>query len=144
MSTRSSIAIKNEDGTVESVYVHSDGYPSHVGYILQEYYNSEERIHKLLDLGDLSVLEKNIEPQQELAECRYGWRESGKVRHSYSTPHKDVCIAYYRDRGEEKRTHSHESEEEWQNAWDLSYMYIFKDGEWYCDGEPLKEINESE
>ena len=34
MSTRSRVGIKNEDGTITSVYVHHDGYPSGVGDVL--------------------------------------------------------------------------------------------------------------
>ena len=38
MSTRSRIAIKQNDGTYKSIYCHSDGYLEHNGYILYNYY----------------------------------------------------------------------------------------------------------
>lgn len=57
MSTRSRIALKNDDGTIRSIYCHFDGYPEGgVGDKLKKYYTTKEEINKLLDLGDLSTL----------------------------------------------------------------------------------------
>ena len=58
MATRSTIGIKNSDGSVEAVYCHWDGYLEHVGKILSEHYNTEEKIRDLLSYGDISSLEK--------------------------------------------------------------------------------------
>ena len=38
MATRSRIAIEKENGTVESIYCHWDGYPENNGRILVENY----------------------------------------------------------------------------------------------------------
>ena len=40
MGTRSSIAIKTEDG-IKAIYCHWDGYVDHNGKILKEFYNTE-------------------------------------------------------------------------------------------------------
>lgn len=39
MSTRSTIAIENENGTIKKVYCHYDGYLSHVGKVLANQYS---------------------------------------------------------------------------------------------------------
>jgi hypothetical protein len=39
MSTRSLISKANEDGTIQAIYCHYDGYPEHVGKLLVVYYN---------------------------------------------------------------------------------------------------------
>lgn len=56
MSTNATIAIKNDNGTYTSIYLHWDGYPSGAGKILADYYADEKEIRKLLALGDLSSL----------------------------------------------------------------------------------------
>ncbi len=61
MGTRSMIGRENEDGTVEAVYCHWDGYPSHNGRILLENYTTFEKTNKLLELGQISSLGKTIE-----------------------------------------------------------------------------------
>jgi hypothetical protein len=55
MSTRSRIAIENQDGTVTSIYCHFDGYLDGVGKKLFEHYD-REKTEKLMELGDISVL----------------------------------------------------------------------------------------
>jgi len=56
MATRSNIGKLNSDNTVSYIYCHWDGYPSHNGTILQEHYNTPEKVDALLVLGDMSVL----------------------------------------------------------------------------------------
>ncbi len=54
MSTRSRIAVQLPDGSYCSVYCHFDG--DLVGMILQEYYNSDQQAHMIIDYGDLSYI----------------------------------------------------------------------------------------
>ena len=72
MATRSRIAIETEDGSVQSIYCHFDGYPSHNGEILLNHYDYEKTL-QLIELGDISFLDKSL----------------------------DETIAYARDRGED-------------------------------------------
>jgi hypothetical protein len=72
MSTRSRIGIENQDGTISSIYCHHDGYISHNGKILQESYLDREKIQQLIELGDISSLDHEL----------------------------DLVIAYHRDRNE--------------------------------------------
>ena len=62
MSTRSTIAIRHEDGTVKKIYCHWDGYLEHNGAILQKYYSTADKVENLLALGNLSNLGPEIKP----------------------------------------------------------------------------------
>ena len=85
MATRSRIGLYDpQTQTVNSIYCHWDGYPEHNGKILVKHYTDINKIHELLNLGDLSVLGEEI-----------------GVRTDFNNPHiTEQCIAYSRDRGE--------------------------------------------
>jgi hypothetical protein len=105
MATRSRIAIENQDGTVNSVYCHWDGYLSGVGKTLFNHYD-QEKLRKLLELGGLSALEATLED----------------------------TIAYHRNRGEDLHsTHYLSIEGLFENGFDSGIEYIYcltKDGVW--------------
>jgi hypothetical protein len=84
MGTHSRIAIRNEDGTFDSIYCHWDGYPNHVGVILRDHYTSPDKVRELIALGDLSSLGKEI-----------------GERHAFGAHDGGACTFYGRDRGEE-------------------------------------------
>ena len=65
MSTRSVIGILNEDGTVNSVYSHYDGYPEHNGYFLKKYFDTTEKVQSLISNGDISCLVSNQDWNRE-------------------------------------------------------------------------------
>lgn len=56
MATRSMIGVQRENGTIEAVYCHWDGYPSNQGPILLNAYNGPRKIEGLIRQGDLSCL----------------------------------------------------------------------------------------
>lgn len=92
MATRSNIAIlKPADSkgkhVVEFIYCHWDGYPDGVGKTLQEYYQDTEKVEKLIKLGDISFLEKEVDIPEG-------------VIHSFEAPAPGITVAYGRDRGE--------------------------------------------
>jgi hypothetical protein len=61
MATRSTIGIKTEDGTIQAIYCHWDGYPEGVGVGLVENYNSKEQAQALIALGGFSSLMETLE-----------------------------------------------------------------------------------
>jgi len=85
MATRGTIAMLYLDGHVEQIYTHWDSYIEHNGRILKENYNTPEKVHQLIALGDLSILAPSL---------------NGGEGHSFETPEDGVCVAYGRDRGE--------------------------------------------
>ncbi|MBT1162561.1 hypothetical protein [Bifidobacterium sp. SO1] len=56
MSTRSGIAIKNQNGTYSWIYCHYDGYLEGVGQTLLDHYQNRQQIESLMSLGDISWL----------------------------------------------------------------------------------------
>jgi hypothetical protein len=116
MSTRSRIAIENQDGTVTSVYCHFDGYVKGVGKTLFENYN-RETTEQLVELGDLSQLNESTE----------------------------TTIAYARDRGEDlKKTIYIDVEElfEMNSRGGLDYVYcLTKDNIWLVNKTTSNQVN---
>lgn len=116
MGTRARIGLLTQEDVVRSIYTHWDGYTDHHGPILLEAFDTPEKITALLDLGDLSVL----------------GREIGE-KHDFDAPYDgefaDTCRAYGRDRGEEgidSRTHRLD---EWPD-YGQEFEYLFRDGAW--------------
>jgi hypothetical protein len=63
MSTRSWIVLKTSEH-YQGVYCHYDGYPKHVGSLLVRFYNTEQKIERLLAKGNLISLRKTIEESE--------------------------------------------------------------------------------
>lgn len=84
MSTHASIIIQTETG-YRSVYLHSDGYPEHAFNMLLDNYTERGKVEALINLGDLSFLDKSID------------RPEG---HSFRNRVDGHTLAYGRDRGE--------------------------------------------
>lgn len=107
MSTRSRVAIVNEDGSVESIYVHFDGYKEGVGAVLKKHYVNRKKIKELLELGDISVLGKEYDEElSKLSWEKYSLSEDEKAKHKDDLEKLDngsYTIAY-KDRGEKDIT----------------------------------------
>lgn len=117
MATRSRIAIQKEDGTVEAIYCHWDGYPNGVGVTLLENYSYEDAC-KLIELGDISALGSTIEE----------------------------TIAYSRDRGEsyedvKARTFSSKDEFFKSDFDEWGYLIIPITSQWFVKGQYHTEDN---
>jgi hypothetical protein len=111
MATRSNIGILNSDGTVDYIYCHFDGYVEHNGKILNEHYQTESKIHRLMELGDLSVLGPEIGEQQD-----------------FERPVKGTCLAYSRDRGETGVEARKCSYVDYTKEYFEEYIYLFTPG----------------
>ena len=120
MGTRSRIGVMH--GTnCKSIYVHWDGYPTGVGRILLDHYNSSKANH-LVALGDASTLRPNVFVPEG-------------VEHSFEKPAEDICIFYGRDRGETgtewKTDATFEEFLERADGCGAEYYYVMQDGEWF-------------
>lgn len=120
MSTRSRIGLVHRNGTIASIYTHSDGHPSHHVAILTQHYDTADKVQELLDLGDLSILAPEIgEP------------------HSFNGhSHPDWCRAYGRDRGDTdigaQLANSHTDFIAACRDCNAAYGYLFRpDSGWY-------------
>lgn len=123
MSTRSMICIEQEDGSLRGVYCHWDGYLEYNGKILVEYYNDRTTVENLISHGDLSSLQKYIEPDPQYP-------------HSFDSEkrQKDVCVFYGRDRNEKNTDAREVTFESAKESW-CEYIYVFGlDNNWrYTD-----------
>jgi hypothetical protein len=125
MATRSSIAMKTEDGKVRAIYCHWDGYVDYNGRMLVGEYTDPAKVSALMDLGDLSSLRKDL-------------GEKHNFDRNYEEPElegmfDDWCLAYGRDRGEtgvESKTY--ETVGEWVEKLDMGceYYYLFNGQDW--------------
>lgn len=57
MSTRSLIAIENDDHSYDYIYCHWDGYPEYVGVNLYTKRNTPEKVRELINMGDRSTID---------------------------------------------------------------------------------------
>lgn len=110
-----------------------DGYLSGVGRTLLENYSTEEKVNRLFELGQLSCLRKNIEPDHN-------------IRHDFDHPQKDTCIFYHRDRGDEwnkckpiilRAVLLKDFENEFMK-YQEEYNYFWKNGKWSYREDYLK------
>ena len=60
MSTASTIAAKMNNGKIGIIYCNFDGYIAGVGNILFNHYQDQSKIEKLINLGNVSSIDKNI------------------------------------------------------------------------------------
>ena len=56
MSTRATIACKQEDGRFAAIYLHFDGYPEHAGRVLKDNHNTLDSARTLVASGDIRSL----------------------------------------------------------------------------------------
>lgn len=127
MTTHCRIGIVNLDTSVDSIYCHMDGYPSHNGRILAENYASELQIHKLLELGGLLTLGKDI----GVAHPNYvDVINNGGEYKEWKRLYGDMCLAFGRDlNGDMPLVHSDDVTD--FRKLQESYNYLFVAGVWY-------------
>lgn len=119
MSTRASVAKFNEDGTVTSVYVHSDGYKAHLGVMLRDHHNTERAVFELLQMGDASFI----------------------------GPSLTDSVFYHRDKREPRNrtlARTYADVDDWRRHAYHAYMYLFdfRDSTWYVyqDGHRYQKV----
>ena len=107
MATRSTIAIRTEDG-IKAIYAHWDGYIEHNGRILKNSYTTAEEVNALIELGDISQLGLDL----------------------------DLTVAYGRDKGDamtDVEPQTFATIAEWVNYFTGSYCefyYLFDGQDW--------------
>ena len=93
MSTRAAIAKLNTNtNEAKFIYCHSDGYLEYTGKILNEHYNSEDKVDELLSYGDASIINENIGEKLDVPFNDYT-----------AFANKKQCRFYMRDRGEKNK-----------------------------------------
>ena len=115
MATRSRIGYVLPDDSIVSVYHHWDGYPEWLGVTLNREYNTEEKVRKLIDGGNMSNCWSDSKFNTET-------KEFDKVE-----PH----VNYY-DGDDERPEISATRQEAAGLNWDAEFIYFFMNGNWEC------------
>ena len=132
MSTRSLIGIQREKDKFEVIYCHSDGYPTYNGAMLLDHYSDKEKVEKLLKLGSISILARNIEPNPDLPHS-----------FDYDKRQDDVVVAYTRDRGDEFEPSVMLTLDEMSDYGWIEYSYFLDlDNNWKYIKNPNKTIRD--
>lgn len=99
------------------IYCNWDGHPGHVGQILKRHYNTNEKVDRLIALGDISSLYPHI-----------------GQKHDFRDGTNRFVIAYHRDRGDlwskVKPTFVETERETRDVCSSCQYIYIFKNNKW--------------
>lgn len=123
MSTMCVIGVEQPDGTVKGITCWRDGQLENAGRLLQRYYNTEELASALVALGDISSLEKKLNPTGP---------------HTFYDPETNVTVAYHRDRGLDLRIDTWRSAEDfYHNEHESEFNYLFSQGEWFWNEKQL-------
>lgn len=125
MATRSHIGKLNLDGTIDYIYCHWNGYPSGNGLILIKHYTTIDKVNQLLELGNLSVLNKEIGEKQDF--------------NDRSTHNENWCLAYGRDRGESNISKRNATYNDLIGDDNVDYLYVFDGDYWECYDTYTKE-----
>lgn len=64
MSTRATIACKQDDGRYAAIYLHFDGYPDHAGKVLKQHHTSIDSARTLVAGGDIRSLANDGTPER--------------------------------------------------------------------------------
>jgi len=128
MGTRSRIGVK-VNGVYLSVYCHWDGYAEHNGAILMAHYNDQAKIEELIELGDMSILGKDIGEKHPFSAL-----DADMSREEFDELYDGMCVFYGRDRGETdvgfKTAATVKDFLDQCESCGAEYYYIFNNGEW--------------
>ena len=118
MSTRSNIAIQKPDGSILSIYVHSDGYPDGVGQMLIDNYPTYASSLRLFEHGDCSSLGPTLK------ECSFYGRDW----------QRDIDPATVHKNYDKFKTF-------YSGDVFIEFVYLFRDGQWkVSDNYRRKEL----
>lgn len=122
MGTRSTIIQKLDNGKYRSIYCHWDGYLSNNGRILLNYYKDPEKVSKLMELGSLSSLKREVDIPDG-------------ATHSHDIQHEGITVSYFRDRSEDWKNVKYLDKDTLKKSMDEFYTYVYFDGDWYVTKE---------
>jgi hypothetical protein len=133
MATRSTIALEYPDGTVRQIYCHFDGYIQNNGAILLKHWSDPDKLHDLLNRGDLKSLGSEI---GEIHPCENPNKWGTLEYLAHHTKYKSWCRFYCRDCGEdyaEVEADTYENFSEYLKRLNVQiFNYILRnDGLWY-------------
>ena len=129
MGTRSRIGVMHGD-KLKSVYCHWDGYLDNNGVLLRDNYTDPFKVQRMMDLGDMSSLRKDIGEKHAFSHFDLPVSEI----EAFEKLTENMCTFYGRDRGEEgtqRKRFADFSDYKKEHQYE-EYEYILRtDGKWY-------------
>jgi hypothetical protein len=117
MGTSATIIAKKGD-SYHAIYNNYDGYPEYLLKMLQENYQDDNKVQKLVALGDVSYVSEEVDIPEG-------------CDHSYNNPQKSITVAYGRDRGESGTScRVYKSLDEAMSDEDTQYHYFWDGNGW--------------
>ena len=117
MGTRSFIAKEVGPDQYRTIYCQLDGYLEEVGVKLVQYFDTEEQLDRLLDMGDVYSLQAKFDPDPSLP-------------HEFGNRQKGVTVFFGRDYGEDNCAATIMTMDElMENEPWCEFLYIFKPNE---------------
>lgn len=114
MGTHCYIAKEVGPDQYRTIYCQLDGYLEEVGAKLAQYFDTEEQVDKLLNLGDVYSLHGKLEPDPAFSHERFNRQ-------------KDVCVFYGRDYGETGMEATIKTMDDFMENTDwCEFLYVFK------------------
>jgi hypothetical protein len=139
MSTRSNIGyLDPKTNMYHYIYAHWDGYMSHHGRILRDHYKTLHKVKMLVNLGSISILNKNVRPPKNPRRLLFCGKCSAPIaKHTFDEYDRNTVLAYHRDRNDSwddcKPTISKHFPIE--QAW----AYCFINGKWHYKTHNMSE-----
>ena len=103
MSTRATIACKQDDDRYGAIYLHFDGYPEHAGEMLRRYHNSLDAASALIAGGDMRCFGQDGRPER--------FADGNRAA---QMPTRLALVDFARNCG-------------------TQFLYVFEDGRWHCE-----------
>jgi hypothetical protein len=126
MATRSAIGFLEYDGSVTGIYCHWDGYLEGVGATLTQYYTDIDKVLKLIDMGDVSSLDKEIGVQHPFSRFSTDFSQE-----KWDDLYGDMTTFYTRDRGEDTPARDFPDAKAFRSFYgDAEFFYLFDGKEW--------------
>lgn len=132
MNNSSYIFIDNEEN-IEGIYCRCYGSLKKCGFILNYYYKDINKIKRLIDLGNIYLLGKKINPDKLIAH-----------NFKYKERQKNVTLAYYRDENYEKRKYVFKNKKKFfefiksENRVNEFYLYDIEKKKWFYLNKKIK------
>jgi hypothetical protein len=109
MSTRATIGLKQPNGKIDTIICWHDGYLDGAGRILKKHYDTPEKIEKLMQNGNLELIQPTIK------RCEFQYQgDDATPEDCQAETLKDTDALLYQVRN-----------------FNQDYGYLFQDGQWF-------------
>lgn len=124
MSTHAYICLEYDDGHIEYIYNHFDGYIDGLGEILFKYFKTFEDVERIINLGDASFIhDKGLDIEEIINKSEF----------------------YFLDKNEEWEEVKPKIANSRDEIPDIEYSYLFSNGKWFVSekGNDWQDLEEA-